>query len=233
MQTSRSPSVGGGPGSSQTTKAVFDIELPDWVWIEEVSRSFPETEFHLLAGIDDDGGALELGEAIFGGADCPAVLDAIRSHSAIDRVNLLFADDSRGVFRYRTTDRTLYTFLRRASLPPEFPMVVVNGWFEVTVTATREQVKLLRDQLEEVGSAYEVLSVVGTDEEDALVTDRQRELLATAMRNGYFEVPRRCSLADVADEFDLDTSTASGVIRRGQSRIVKWYLTGPGGRKYN
>lgn len=59
-----------------------------------------------------------------------------------------------------------------------------------------------------------------------LLTDRQREVLDTALREGYFEVPRECTLAEVAETLDIDKSTASEILRRAYARIVKWYITG-------
>jgi predicted DNA binding protein len=37
-------------------------------------------------------------------------------------------------------------------------------------------------------------------------------------------VPRECTLADVADELGVDTSTASETIRRATARIVDAFL---------
>lgn len=69
---------------------------------------------------------------------------------------------------------------------------------------------------------------VGTAETESLLTDRQRQLLDAAVRMGYFEVPRRCTLAELATGVGVDKSTASTVVRRGEGRIVKWFLSGPG-----
>jgi predicted DNA binding protein len=71
---------------------------------------------------------------------------------------------------------------------------------------------------------------VGEERSDRLLTRRQEELLAAGLREGYFEVPRGCTLAGLADMTNIDKSTASGVIRRAQARLIRWYLTGVGGR---
>jgi len=63
---------------------------------------------------------------------------------------------------------------------------------------------------------YGLLSVVHTDEEGTLLTDRQRE--------GYFAVPRECTLAELADELGVDRSAASETIRRGTARVVEQFL---------
>lgn len=207
-------------------KARFDVELPAETWIDEISRAFPATTFRLLTGIAVDDGAVELGEIV--GGDVDAVEDAITEHPDVVAFERLYADDERALARYRTTDRSLYEFLRGSSLPPEFPVVAEDGWFEFEVTATREQVQAFCSMLEDADWPHEVLAVVGDTDPERLLTERQRALLDAAVRKGYFEVPRECTLENLAADEGIDASTASGVLRRGEARIVKWFLTGSG-----
>lgn len=93
------------------------------------------------------------------------------------------------------------------------------------VTATREQFEAFGDALDAGDRRYELLSVVHTDDDERLLTDRQRECLTVAQRRGYFEVPRGCTLAEVAAELDVDKSTASETIRRGTARVLAQFLT--------
>ena len=65
-------------------------------------------------------------------------------------------------------------------------------------------------------------------ETESLLTDRQREVLATAVRMGYYSVPRECTLADVAKSLDVDKSSVSTTLRRGEAKLVKSSLLGPG-----
>ena len=73
---------------------------------------------------------------------------------------------------------------------------------------------------------YELLSVVHAADDGALLTERQRECVTAALRLGYFEVPRRCTLAEGADELGVDTSTASETIRRAVARVMAQFLLG-------
>lgn len=52
------------------------------------------------------------------------------------------------------------------------------------------------------------------------LTDRQREIVATAHRMGYYEVPRRVSVDDVAAEFDLDASTVAEHLQRAERNLL-------------
>jgi len=75
----------------------------------------------------------------------------------------LYAGGKRVIAQYEANERGLYEFLWESSLPPEFPVIVEEG---------------------------------------------------------YFEVPRECTLEDLADTLDVDKSTASETIRRGTGRVI-------------
>lgn len=207
--------------------AQFRIELPDERWIAEVSREFPDATFRLLTGLRTGDTAIELGDVT--GADPDAAGDAIAAHPAISRVTRLGTSDDTLLVRYETTDVGFYRFVEATSLAPEFPFSVRDGSFEFDFTGTREDLERLRETLTDAGLPYELRSVVESTDSASLLTDRQREVLETAQRAGYFEVPREATLAEVAEELGVDQSTASGVLRRGQGRILTWYLTGAGG----
>jgi predicted DNA binding protein len=204
--------------------AQFRIRLPDETWIADVSRAYPDATFELLSGMPTDDGAVELGAV--SGSDVDAAVDAIRDHDAITSYEKLDAESGRVLGRYETTDRALYEFAAGPSLTPEFPVVVQNGWFEFELTGTRQTFDRFRSTLEEGDVDYELLSLVGSDSPSNRLTDRQQEVLEAAVRMGYFDVPRECTLAELAAELDVDKSTASGIVRRAEERIVKPFVLG-------
>ena len=206
-------------------RAEFRIELPATTWVSEVSRTFPDATFRLLTGLRTGDTAVELGEVVTDRPD--AVSDAIRDHPSVVVYRRLDAAEETVLARYETTDVALYEFAAGPALAPEYPVTVRDGWFAFDLTGTRAEFDRLRDGLEASGLGYELVSVVGDEGSDGPLTERQREVLETALRLGYFEVPRECTLADVAAALDVDKSTASGVLRRGEARVLKRFLTGP------
>ena len=205
-------------------RARLRMALPADIWITDLSTAFPTATFRLLTGVPTDDGALELGEVV---ADDPGrIVDAMRDHPDIPALDRLHTDEERAIAQYEVDERGLYEFLRGSSLPPEFPLTVADGEMEFGLTATQSQFDAFGDALDDSGLSYELLSLVHTDENDDLLTDRQRECLSVALRRGYFEVPRDCTLAEVAEALGVDTSTASETIRRGQARVLKQYLLG-------
>jgi predicted DNA binding protein len=53
------------------------------------------------------------------------------------------------------------------------------------------------------------------------LTDSQREALRIAYERGYFAVPRKTSLEDVAAELDISASSASERLRRAQTQLIE------------
>lgn len=53
------------------------------------------------------------------------------------------------------------------------------------------------------------------------LTDNQREALRTAYELGYFEIPRRASLEDVAGELGVSASSVSERLRRAQTHLIE------------
>lgn len=201
------------------------IQLPEDVYITTVSETFPDATFRLLSGLRVGDHAVELGEVV---TDSPReVSEALATHRSVTAYEQLETTEERGLAKYETTDIGLYELAEGAGLPLEYPIVVRDGWYELDITGTREEFKHIKGTIEECDRPYELVSITQLREDEDLLTTRQRETLNAALRAGYFEIPRDCTLAEVAETLELNKSTVSRVLRRGQARLVNWYLTGP------
>lgn len=205
--------------------ARFRMDLPPNLWVAEVSEAFPAATFRLLTAAPVEDQTVELGEVTGGAVE--AISEAIRDYPDVVTYDRLHVDAERALARYESTDQRLFASLERSSVPPEFPVVVRDGAMEFDVTATRERFEAVGDALDASGFEYELLSVTGADPA-GLLTDRQRECLAAALREGYYEVPRECTLADLTVMLGVDKSTASETLHRGEARVLKRFLVGAG-----
>ena len=58
------------------------------------------------------------------------------------------------------------------------------------------------------------------------LTETQQTLLETAIDRGYFEVPRRVTLVELADEHDISDQRASRELRGGLNAVLwEWVET--------
>lgn len=53
------------------------------------------------------------------------------------------------------------------------------------------------------------------------LTDPQREALVLAVERGYYDVPRRCTTAELAAELDISDQAVSERLRRGAAALVE------------
>ncbi len=207
---------------SSVIRARFRLALSEDIWVNDVSTAFPDSTLRLLTGVPMGERALELGEVR---ANEPArVTETIKDHPDIFAYDQLYVDDTRAIGRYEANEKGLYELLWTSSLPPEFPIIVENGAMEFDLTATQDQFETFTAALNDADRQYDLLTLVHTGEETSLLTDRQQEYLRVAYRRGYFDVPRTCTLADLADTLGVDKSSASETIRRGAGRIIGNYF---------
>lgn len=52
------------------------------------------------------------------------------------------------------------------------------------------------------------------------LTDEEREVLSTALDEGYFEVPRRLSTVALAQQVEMSDTTVSEYLRRGITKVL-------------
>ena len=205
-------------------RARFRTPLRDDLWVNELSTTFTAATFRLLSGVPKADHALELGEVQ--ATDPAPVVAAIKDHPDISAYEAIHRDERRAVGQYQVADQGLYELLWESSLPPEFPVVVENGTMEFDLTTSREQFEAFSEALDARGKSYRLLSVVHTADEEPVLTERQRECLTVALRRGYFEVPRDCTLAEIAAALEVDKSSASETIRRGTARVLQQFFVG-------
>jgi predicted DNA binding protein len=64
------------------------------------------------------------------------------------------------------------------------------------------------------------------------LTDAQRRTLYQAVKDGYFEVPRRTTLSEVGDKLGITEQSVSENLRRGADRVLKEVLFNPSASEF-
>lgn len=223
------------------------VTLPDGTWIGDCSREHPSVGFRVLASVpaDERGiGLVELrtGEGTGseegdesehrggdGDRDPAAVVAAIRAHDAVAALDVLTITGDRALLRFETDRPLLLLSASAAGVPLEPPVTIAGGRATLSVTAPRDRIATLCDQLDAVGASYDLRYIRETADPTDLLTDRQRTLVERAVELGYYEVPRDCTLTWLADTFDIAKATASESLARAERKIVHEYLAETGG----
>lgn len=57
-----------------------------------------------------------------------------------------------------------------------------------------------------------------------ILTPRQREIVLEAMKWGYFDLPRKTDLTELAKVLSVKPSSLSEILRRAQSKMARYYI---------
>jgi hypothetical protein len=200
------------------------VDLPPGTWIGEVSATYPDTVFRVLAAMPADETGVGLLEITSG--EMRAVLTAIEEHEGIGAVELLQAGDNEALVQFETSQPFLLMAVRNSMVPLELPLKIVAGRAALELTASQPRLSELTTQLEEFGMSYEVEYLRQSPTSSELLTERQRGLLVEAVERGYYDTPRECTLTELAGELDLAKSTLSERLHRIEEKVLKEFVAG-------
>lgn len=225
----------------------FDASASD-DWLASVSEAFPDVAFRILASHPTSDGLLGIAEVEVenargeaGGdaeargdeetrpeadARVEAVLERFEQAAAVRSFEVVHADAGVVLVQYVVRKPATYDALRASGNLPRFPARLQDGWLHTEMTAPHERLSRFTAELAAAGVPYEVLSLTQSPDRTDLLTDRQWEFVAAAVERGYYESPRRCTLTDLAEQFGVAKSAASGVLHRAEGRIVSAFVSG-------
>jgi predicted DNA binding protein len=80
-------------------------------------------------------------------------------------------------------------------------------------------IRTLVSRLEEKGIGAEISSISRYDHEEVL-TPRQKEVISEAVRQGYFDFPRKVGLTELSKRIGIKPSTLSEIMRGAERKIM-------------
>ncbi|TKX79108.1 helix-turn-helix domain-containing protein [Halorubrum sp. SD626R] len=203
-------------------QARLRVDIPDGPWVGDISREFPNARFQVLTATPDDGGGFALVRVT--ADDVDPILDAVEEHDTITDVSVMAEDDGMLTLQVAALVPLLQTVARRAGVPIEMPVEICDGVARVDITGPHERVAKFGDALRDVGAEFEVDYVQQRVNPGGSLTARQREVLFEAVDRGYYDVPRECTLTEVADHVGIAKSTCSEVLQRVERTIVREFV---------
>jgi predicted DNA binding protein len=103
-----------------------------------------------------------------------------------------------------------------------------DGWWRCTIRLPdRDGLSVVRDWFDTNGVEYQierVFSDTGRNGDGIELSEQQRAVLKVALDKGYFEIPRKGTLDDVAEELGISSQAASERLRRGHRQLVSYHL---------
>lgn len=204
-------------------RATLTLTVPDVIWIGELSRAFPEVQLRVLAAVRNDDGGVALIE--LSTADPESLIEELRTYESVAGIERLSGGGEEGtLIQLETTAPLLLEPIQQAGVPLEMPFCVQDGEIVWEVTASRNRLSMLGEQLQQIGIPFTVDSIYQEIESEQLLTDHQWEVLRIAAEHGYYDTPRECTQEELADALGVAKSTCSETLHRAEGRIIKRFL---------
>ncbi|MFB6153834.1 MAG: helix-turn-helix domain-containing protein [Halodesulfurarchaeum sp.] len=203
-------------------RATLTIEIPSDLWIGEITRDFPQAEFRILAALPGEDTGVGLVEIT--ATDLPAVIRAIDSAPEVTELNLLRRHDDTALVQFETTEPMLLFPIVGSGIPLEMPFSIVDGAADWEITTSQDRLSELGDQLEAFDIDFTVEEIRYHLQTEQLLTDQQETLVRAAVKEGYYDTPRECTLTELAETVDLAKSTCSETLHRAEGKVIKEFV---------
>lgn len=206
------------------------LTMPEETWIHGITTTFPTVDFRVLTILVSNGRGHAVIEVE---TEHPSeVLVSLQAVADLQQVDLISVGNARAVFQIETVETGILEPLTAAGVPLETPIHIIDGSARWEFTTSQKRLSSLSTNLRDSGMEYNV-EYVGYDGPSTAatepnLTERQAEVFGAAYELGYFEIPRKASVEDVAAETGVTKSTASDTLRRAIRNLVEWY--GPEGK---
>ena len=164
------------------------------------------------------------------GPDLASFTEAMRADPTVDSVACIEDAGCEHLYRVEWCDDVLELITEMINRHAVVLEAVLRGgeWRLTVQFSADEQVSAFRDHFESRGHTFAVERIYHPRAPRGNahgLTRQQHETLTTASREGYFEVPRRLSMEELAEELGLSSNAVSQRIRRGTGNLVRNTLT--------
>jgi predicted DNA binding protein len=200
------------------------LHLPERTWIGVVSRQYPDIRFQVRSAQSCDGIGIGIVELI--ASDPSEICKEIEKFDEVHVVEIFQQSDGRALIQIEAEEPILLKLLEKTGVPVEMPFEICNGEVHWELTTTRTRLSSLASQLDQSELGYMVEHIWDSVQFSRLLTERQQEIVKTALKCGYYDSPRRCTQEEVADKLDMANSTCSETLHRAEEQIIKQFEDG-------
>lgn len=205
--------------SSKASLARVKIKFPDQLWISHIFKYFQGLHMVIENFLPYD---LEnsIGNSIVEiiHFNPYSILKEIKSHKSVIEFSLLEQEKNRIRFNVKTKDPYLLYAVINCGVLIDFPINVREGYAYWRLISSRESIDRLLSLFEERKINFELLrigtSAYSLEEEKNRLTLEESNVLDKAISSGFFEIPRKISLEELANQIGRSKSALSVMLRK-------------------
>jgi predicted DNA binding protein len=194
-------------------------------WACELSEKFKKVEFQVLdihPSKDHSRGLL----AITGQEDPKTLRNFLSSREGITRTEILLDEADKKLISFYFKHGPLGEIILKTGVHIRHPLELKDGVISVNLIGTSKNIKQFFEKAERLKEVS--MEIVRKSELKRLrkprITKKQEQILKTAIKLGYYDIPRGITTAGLAGKMSLAPSTLSEHLRKAENRIIKDYF---------
>jgi predicted DNA binding protein len=204
------------------------VDFPEQFWLSEASRSYPHVNFEILSIlptslVGDPTTFIDTELVKINSVEWSQILEIIENHPSIIELHRWDVQESEILINVKAKDAFILRSLIQSECILNYPIVVKNGQSTWELISVRRKIDAMLELLEQMGISYSMLSInpyrLGASQ--LTLTKHQEMVLEKALAMGYYEIPRRITLSELATELNMAKSSLSGILRRISRNLVK------------
>jgi len=201
----------------------FEIQVPSIKWLYRLNKKYSELSFNILSNyiINE-----KIGNTLFEikGNSLAKFLKEFKNLIPPSSYRVLYQDDNLLLMNVKIEDPWIFNALVKTKLLLMYPLNIKEGKIHMSAVTERKKVDNFLEELEEKNIRFKIMKI-GQYQHQKLLSDRQKKLLNTLYKEGYYEVPRAISLSELAKKKGISPSALSESIRRLHKRLAKIQLS--------
>ena len=203
----------------------IQVTMPPASWMCRFTVAHPDLRMDVLNRLDLGRGSTLLEVCISAPEDPEGGgwSEEIRRLPGVQDVELLGATGNSETCRVFFRGATFLPLLKHLRLAQHLPFPIRDGVATWNVVGPEVKVRALLDTMGKATGRVRVLAVRHgpSSSEPALLSPRQEEVLHRALAEGYFDVPRRISLTQLASKMGVAISTLSVILAVIEKKIIE------------
>ena len=200
------------------------VPMPkDYHGLQRASVAYPECVFE-IASFMISGDELTVTFCIVGDASAEEVREILLGSPGVRDVEFFASHGGKGLFRVSSDvpRPSLALTLHRNKVLPDFPYEVKDGVINLEIVTSLEKFYAIHEATRQDFPDTQLVSirheyVTGLE---SLLTPRQLEIFRIAMFAGYWDVPRRTTLTDIALSLNRSKSTVAETLSTIEMKLL-------------
>ena len=205
--------------SSKTSLARIKIKFPDQLWISHIFKKFSgirmEIENFLPYDFENSIGNSII-EIFHYRIDL--LIDEVKNHDSVIDFSIMEKEENRVKFNVKTKDPFLLYAVIKCGVLINFPVRVRDGYAFWRLISTRERIDELLTLFEQTSVNFTLLKIGNSpyilDDDQNKLTLNESDVLDKAISSGFFEIPRKISLEELANDLGKSKSALSVMLRK-------------------